>query len=354
MHSSAKMVVYTAIAGQYDQLRIPEFITPDADYVCFTDNPELTSDFWTIRLFTDAEYKFSQGDPVRLARRVKVLPHEYFPDYEYSVWMDANLLPRGDLRRLVAQGLADCDFATWEMPERVLCTYQQAEALIKGNYDDPNVIRAQMKKYKLLGFPEHNAGLDQRGVMSCVLVRRHMKADLMRAMYDWWAEIALHSRRDQLSFHYIAWKNKLPYFLYEGNARDNEYFLWRRHDSRVEKFRRAGKDLSRAITEKAAGRSIYLWGSGSAALQTLDAMPELVIKGFIDNNPTKWGTSFHELPVVEPEPIVLDKKHTFVVISSSYLPQISAQLRSFGFEDWLDFSSGISEQLQGLVNFKDL
>ena len=51
MHSSAKMVVYTAIAGQYVQLFVPEFITPEADYVCFTDNPELTSDFWTMTIY---------------------------------------------------------------------------------------------------------------------------------------------------------------------------------------------------------------------------------------------------------------------------------------------------------------
>ncbi len=146
----------------------------------------------------------------------------------------------------------------------------------------------------------------------------------------------------------------MPYFLYEGNARDNSYFLWRRHDSRVEKFRRIGKELCNHIIEKAAGRSVYLWGSGSAALQTLDAMPDLVIKGFIDNNSTKWGSKFQDLPVVKPDAGVLDKTQSFVVISSSYLPQIRAQVRSFGFEDMVDFSSGISEQLQGLVNFKDL
>lgn len=89
-------------------------------------------------------------------------------------------------------------------------------------------------------------------------------------------------------------------------------------------------------------------------MQTLEVIPELLIKGFIDNNPTKWGTSFHDLPVVEPETAVLDKKYTFVVISSSFLPQITVQLRSFGFEDMIVFSSGISDQLQGLFNLKDL
>ena len=44
-----KKVVYTAITGYYDGLITPEYINKDWDYICFTDNPDLTSDFWQIR-----------------------------------------------------------------------------------------------------------------------------------------------------------------------------------------------------------------------------------------------------------------------------------------------------------------
>ncbi|SEA44501.1 glycosyltransferase domain-containing protein [Alkalimonas amylolytica] len=346
-----KIVVYTAIAGDYDKLLAPELIEDGVDYVCFTDNPDLTSDLWQLRPFTPKEYKFAQQDPVRLARRVKVLPHEHFPDYEYSIWMDANLTLRGSVKELINIGLETCHLATWQMPERVLCTYQQAEALIKGNYDAADVIREQMTKYRLLGFPEMNAELDQHGVMTCVLVRKHMEPELMRAMYDWWAEIALHSRRDQLSFHYIAWKNQLKYYLYDGNARDNRFFIWRRHDSRVAYLQSLGQTILQQIESRAAERAIVLWGTGSAARQTMQALPGLKVEASVDSNSAHWGKEIAGLAVYSPEQ--LDARLHYVVIASSYYYEISTQLCERGFSDETDFSFGISKELIGLVNFKD-
>jgi hypothetical protein len=37
-------VVYTCITGDYDTLIEPRYVTEGFDYVCFTDNPSLTSD----------------------------------------------------------------------------------------------------------------------------------------------------------------------------------------------------------------------------------------------------------------------------------------------------------------------
>jgi hypothetical protein len=43
-------------------------------------------------------------------------------------------------------------------------------------------------------------------------------------MEDWWTEIKYGSRRDQLSFNYVAWKNNLKFNYIEGDSRDNKYF----------------------------------------------------------------------------------------------------------------------------------
>ena len=42
--SGNKKVVFTAIFGNYDNLKTPEYINPDWDYVCFTDNKNVESD----------------------------------------------------------------------------------------------------------------------------------------------------------------------------------------------------------------------------------------------------------------------------------------------------------------------
>ncbi len=43
-----KIVVYTAIFGNYDALKIIPQQSVNADYVCFTDNPNLKSDQFEI------------------------------------------------------------------------------------------------------------------------------------------------------------------------------------------------------------------------------------------------------------------------------------------------------------------
>ena len=43
-----KKVVYTVITGKYDELLTPVTRSKGWDYICFTDNSEVESDFWQI------------------------------------------------------------------------------------------------------------------------------------------------------------------------------------------------------------------------------------------------------------------------------------------------------------------
>src|ERR1043165_9105378 len=95
-----KTVVYTAIYGGKDVLIEPAVVPPDCDFVCFTDS-DLHSKTWNIR-----NVPASSTDPVRSAKVFKVLPHRYFPEYDYSVWIDGNILLRGDVNELISQYLS--------------------------------------------------------------------------------------------------------------------------------------------------------------------------------------------------------------------------------------------------------
>lgn len=55
---------------------------------------------------------------------------------------------------------------------------------------------------KKAGFPEHY-GLGENNI----LYRRHNEPALVRVMEDWWYFLENYSRRDQLSFVYVLWKN---------------------------------------------------------------------------------------------------------------------------------------------------
>ena len=64
-----KGVVYSAIIGDYDRVKEPKYVDPDFDYILFTDNPNLQTKIWKVRLIDNSE----QLDSVRLSKRIKLV-----------------------------------------------------------------------------------------------------------------------------------------------------------------------------------------------------------------------------------------------------------------------------------------
>jgi len=234
-----KIAIYTAIFGGKDNLIEPEYVPKGCDFVCFSDR-DFKSDIWDVR---KVESKFE--DPVRSAKVFKILPHKYLFEYEISVWVDGNVLIRGDLVRLIEKYLLSFNLAFFNHDEQKKrwkklfwikdkgdcrdCIYDEAKHLLKISKDrkykdDPILIKTQVEKYREEKYPEHN-GL----IAGMVILRKHNEKVVVKVMEDWWQEIKNGSRRDQLSFNYIAWKNKLDFVYMKGNVRHNKYFLHQPH-----------------------------------------------------------------------------------------------------------------------------
>lgn len=102
------------------------------------------------------------------------------------------------------------------------CIYVEAARCISMSKDDPALIIRQMERYRREGYPPDN------GLAECnVIVRHHSDALVQKVMSDWWREIRKGSRRDQLSFNYVIWKNAFKYHeLNDGKtaARNDERF----------------------------------------------------------------------------------------------------------------------------------
>ena len=123
--------------------KIPEILNPDWDYVCFTDREEIPGDHpWTIRHFD-----FICSDNTRTARYVKLHPHVYFPDYEFSIWIDAHVLIKSKFLGSFTREFIQKDglFAAIPHPFRN-CTYDEGEQCAKQSRDDVRVIEKQMQK----------------------------------------------------------------------------------------------------------------------------------------------------------------------------------------------------------------
>jgi len=194
--------IFTAIIGKHDWLKEPEYITPGWDYICFTDDPNLKSEHWEVRLIDNPE----DVDSCRLARRVKHLYYEYVPDYDLTIWADACRMIIGDLNKFVKKVLPDdpeFDFAIAINP-RLDCIYREGAWVVRNGLDGMGVVRAQLDRYRAEGYPPNN-GL----VGSAIIVRRMGRKNVEEHFRRIYKEIRRFSKRDQLSYDFILWKYDL-------------------------------------------------------------------------------------------------------------------------------------------------
>ncbi len=209
-----KLAIYTAFTGDYDTLKQPEFIDENCDYICFTDNPNLESDLWTIIQMDE-----SILDNNRKAKQYKLLPHKYLKDYKYSFWLDGTFKIKGSIREYIYNNIkANSPMLVVVHTERD-CVYEEYKASkIIPRYPRA-VMEEQVNFYKSQGFPKHY-GL---GVMGAIF-RKHNDADVIKLMEDWWDENIKYTNQDQLSFAYVSWKNDFHPSVSSCYYWDNPYW----------------------------------------------------------------------------------------------------------------------------------
>lgn len=179
-----KIIIYTANIGDYDK----EVFLKNMDFPF---------------------YKISchkHKNPRLFAREIKLKPHEFLPDHDYSIWIDSNI------EILNHKFDFNYDIVTWKHPERN-CVYDEAQECIRLKKDNPDIIYKQMQKYRLENYPEQN------GMLASGFMVRKNTEHVRNFCEDWWKELKENSIRDQLSFNYIAYKynlNILYRTTYEG------------------------------------------------------------------------------------------------------------------------------------------
>ena len=140
-------------------------------------------------------------DFTRKNRYCKIKAHELFPEYRYSIYFDGSIKLKSDciLKKVN------------ELPKTRIMVYSKnhfeniyMEAMRAGEHfrDNKEIISKQVEKYWLEGMP------DNFGSFLCgVLIREHNNPICVKLMNEWWNEIERYSRKDQISFPYVLWKN---------------------------------------------------------------------------------------------------------------------------------------------------
>jgi Protein of unknown function (DUF616) len=147
-------------------------------------------------------------DPARASRRSKLMPHRFFPDADWSIWLDnkSRLLrdPAGIIAALKSQ--TENDFFAYPHFRRD-CVYDEGQVVRENGLDDHRVVRERMRTYRAEGMPRHFGLIEGH-----FIVRRHTPA-VAAFGEDWFDHVRRYSRRDQLSFPYLVWKTGFRYDL---------------------------------------------------------------------------------------------------------------------------------------------
>lgn len=217
-----RLIVYTALFGPYDNLVDPEGDVEGCDFVCFTDQKELTSQVWEVRVVSDCDLA-----PNLMNRKYKMLPHLFFSEYRSSLYVDANVVILKNPYELKEKYLSNENFVLPRHFSRA-CIYEEAFVLLRSGRVDKLKVIAQMASYLRRGYRCQNKMGENN-----ILLRNHN--ELVDFMAMWWGEFVERSKRDQLSLSFVAWRGGFRYTLADMGVREGEWFGARAHAVRYKR-----------------------------------------------------------------------------------------------------------------------
>ena len=232
-----RYAIFTAVVGHYDEIKQPKVVDDHFDYILFSnDMKEKSIGVWQIM-----PIPYFNPIQTKIARWVKTHPEELLPQYNYSLWVDANI-------QIVSEAFYHRLFEL--MAEKVListvahpkfnCVYQEMLVMIYARYEKESVVIDWGRFLRKEKYPRNN-GLVETGL----LFRQHSAETVKCFDKLWWKCIDEYSKRDQLSVNYSLWKQKMSYepFFDRGiTVRDSPMVAYKEvHANESKKWAQWGK-----------------------------------------------------------------------------------------------------------------
>ena len=185
-----RRAVYTALFGGYEDLgEQPIAHETDIPFICFTDDPTLTSDTWQLEV-VEPLFPF---DMVRSQRDVKLRGNARTLSFDQTLYIDNSVRLSATPDAILDDWLATDDYAVslHSYRERVIDEFDEIIAL---GYDDSSRVQEQLIHYAEL-YPD---ALYARPLWNGIICRRNTPpVAAMTAL--WFDHVLRYSRRDQLS-----------------------------------------------------------------------------------------------------------------------------------------------------------
>jgi hypothetical protein len=213
-----KLVIYTTLLGDKEPLGDPLSDIQDKStdleisFVCFTDSNTLKSETWELKSIN--MYLLSAD---KMCRQAKALPHEFFPEHQYSLWID-NIVK---LKRLPTS-------ADLNTPNKFLFKFfvhsgrsnlfEEACAIHGLGYETSETVLNQMEHYSKFVSLSSVSPLST----TTVIIREHHHPSVIEFGKTWWSHILNFSKRDQLSFDFVRTQLNTAIDYFPGTKLDND------------------------------------------------------------------------------------------------------------------------------------
>lgn len=196
-----RIAVYTSIFETYDNVYEPQCSVDNVDYYFVSEQKPVGLKKYK---WLDAK-KILPSDlsnPIDKNRYVKMHPHLLFPNYRYSIYIDGNVEILRDVSVFVQKSKTGISVFRHPLRDDI---YMEAFAIANAKKAKAEAIQLQMEKYMKEGFPKVYGMPEMR-----IIAREHNNPICIKIMENWWKEFSTtDTKRDQLSFMYVMWKNGL-------------------------------------------------------------------------------------------------------------------------------------------------
>jgi hypothetical protein len=238
------MCVYTCLLNGYEDLNEqPVASASSLDFICFTDDPVLTSDSWSPRLVEPAFH----ADAVRSQRFLKICAHRVLAEYDVSLYIDNSVILRQPPEVLIRALLSnESNLAVFEHSFRETVR-DEFDEVVEHGLDAASVCREQAESYEAAD----PGTLDERPLWSGLLLRRHNDPRVIDAMDVWYAHVLRYSHRDQLSVRFALRATGVTPYVHSLDLFESPFHRWpvtsRRDRSR------SGTSAARSLEQRLAG-----------------------------------------------------------------------------------------------------
>ena len=211
--------VYTVLMGGHEKLCEQEVQqNSNIPFICLTDNTNLRSSTWTLR---HIEPLFVADIP-RSSRFPKICAHKFFPEFCSSLYIDNSVLlkrpPEDIFENLLdtqAFNMACLEHPWW----RSILT--EISTVVRMGFDDPVKCFEQLEHYLMAGWSDTNDL-----IAGTLLLRRHNEPDVIQCMERWFYHVLRYSRRDQLSFNFVASSLSFQFTQHPLKLEESPYHKW--------------------------------------------------------------------------------------------------------------------------------